>query len=284
MVVTGIQDGLLHFTDIGGIDTRILPGTLVNVHARKLLSGVVIQPPDYLLPPSQQGKAVRMEYLFVDTGLSKTDVEELVHTGDLISFAQTPIELSGNSLSGHSLDNRASVAALTHCLHELKKMQHDWDVFAVATSQEELGLGGGYTSPFDIRPQIGVAIDVGFAKGPGANDWRTIELSKGPSLGWGPNIHPYIFKRFEEVANQYDIPHQKDYMPRHSGTDAYAIQVVAEGIPTMLLSVPLRYMHTPVELVAMKDIERTGWLMARTIANLEIDFLEKISWDEVNDD
>ena len=284
MIVTGINGGLLRFTDIGGIDNRILPGTIVNIHAKKLLTGIVIQPPDYLLPSSQQGKAVGKEYLYIDTGLREQEVTELVGTGDVISFAQLPIELSGDALAGHSLDNRASVAALTSCLQELNNMQHAWDVIAVATVQEEVGLVGGYTSPFEIRPQIAVAIDVGFAKGPGANDWRTIELSKGPSLGWGPNIHPYIFKRFEEIAKQYDIPHQKDYMPRHSGTDAYAMQVVAEGIPTMLLSVPLRYMHTPVELVSMKDIERTGRLLAQTIVSLEMDFLEKISWDEAKDD
>lgn len=284
MIVSGIKDGLLRFTDIGGIDTRILPGTIVKIHAKKLLTGVVVQPPDYLLPSSQQGKAVGMEYLFVDTGLPNQEVTELVQVGDLISFAQQPIDLSADALAGHSLDNRASVAALTYCLQELNKMKHAWDVIAVATIQEEVGLVGAFTSPFDIRPQVAVAIDVGFAKGPGANDWRTIELSKGPSLGWGPNIHPYIFKRFEEIADQYDIPHQKDYMPSHSGTDAYAMQVVAEGIPTMLLSVPLRYMHTPVEIVTMKDIERTGRLLAQTIASLEMDFLEKISWDEVKDD
>lgn len=284
LMVIDIKDGLLRFTGIGGVDPRILPGQLVTVHGRQDLPGVVVQPPDYFLPPSQVGKSVEMQYLFVDTGLYAKDVSELVRIGDLISFAQLPLELSGDTLAGHSLDNRASVAAVTYCLNELKNMQHSWDVIAVATVQEEETLGGAFTSPFELRPQIAVAIDVGFAKGPGANDWRTIELSKGPSLGWGPNIHPYIYKRFADIAEKYDIPSQKDFMPRHSGTDAYAMQVVAEGIPTMLLSVPLRYMHTPVELVAMKDLERTGRLLAQTIVSLEMDFMEKISWDEVNDE
>jgi endoglucanase len=284
LMVIDIKDGLLRFTGVGGVDARILPGQLVIVHGRQDIQGVIVQPPDYLLPPSQAGKSVEMQYLFVDTGLYAKNVSELVRIGDLISFAQPPLELSGDTLAGHSLDNRASVAAVTHCLNELKNMQHTWDVIAVATVQEEESLGGGFTSPFELRPQIAVAIDVGFAKGPGANDWRTISLSKGPSLGWGPNIHPYIYKRFAEIADQYDIPCQKDFMPRHSGTDAYAMQVVAEGIPTMLLSVPLRYMHTPVELVAMKDLERTGRLLAQTIVSLETDFMEKISWDEVNDE
>ncbi len=284
LMVIDIKDGLLRFTKVGGVDTRVLPGQLVTVHGRQDLQGVVVQPPDYLLPSSQAGRSVEMQYLFVDTGFHAQDVSDLVRIGDLISFAQPPMELSGDTIAGHSLDNRASVAAVTHCLNELKNMQHAWDVVAVATVQEEENLSGAITSPFELRPQIAVAIDVGFAKGPGANDWRTIALSKGPSLGWGPNIHPYIFKRFAEIAEQYDIPSQKDFMPGHSGTDAYAMQVVAEGIPTMLLSVPLRYMHTPVEMVAMKDLERTGRLLAQTIVSLEMDFMDKISWDEVNDE
>jgi endoglucanase len=222
--------------------------------------------------------------MFVDTGLLEKDVRDLVRTGDLISFAQEPLELSGNTLAGHSLDNRASVAAITHCLQELKHLQHAWDVWAVATVQEEETLAGALTSPVSIKPKIAVAIDVTFAKGPGANDWRTVTLAKGPSLGWGPNIHPYIYRFFEEIAEKLDIPFQRDYMPSHSGTDAYAMQVIEEGIPTMVVSVPLRYMHTPVELIAMKDLERTGHLLAETIARLEVDFLDRINWDEVEDE
>ena len=284
LMVTAIQDGFLRFTEVGGVDPRILPGQQVVVHGRKELAAVVVQPADYFLPAAQQGKSVAMEYLFVDTGLPAQEVNELVNVGDLISFAQLPLELSGSTLVGHSLDNRASVAAITYCLQELQHLKHSWDVWAVATVQEEETLAGAITSPFSLKPQIAVAIDVTFAKGPGANDWRTVTLSKGPSLGWGPNIHPYIYKKFLQIADQLDLPHQKDYMPRHSGTDAYGMQVVAEGIPTMLVSIPLRYMHTPVEMIALKDLERTGRLLAETIARLEMDFMEKISWDEVSDE
>ncbi|PKN88574.1 MAG: aminopeptidase [Chloroflexi bacterium HGW-Chloroflexi-8] len=284
LMVTGFKNGLLRFTEIGGIDPRILPGQLVNIQGRKEIPGVVVQPADYLLPPSERGKSVNMHYLFVDTGLHEKDVLEQIRIGDLISFAQKPLELTGNTLAGHSLDNRASVAAITQCLIELSHLQHAWDVWAVATVQEEETLGGAITSTFDLKPDIAVAIDVTFAKGPGANDWRTVTLSKGPSLGWGPNIHPHIYKKFEEIAEKLDIPYQKDYMPSHSGTDAFGMQVVEEGVPTMVVSVPLRYMHTPVELIAMKDLERTGRLIAEVIARLEVDFLEKLSWDEVEDE
>lgn len=284
LMVTGLQEGLLRFTEVGGVDPRILPGLRVTVHGRKDLPGVVVQPPDYLLEPSQRGKSVAMEYLFIDMGLEDKEVNELVKVGDLVSFAQEPLELSGKTIVGHSLDNRISIAAITYCLQELQHMKHNWDVWAVATVQEEETLGGGFTSPFQLNPTIAVAIDVTFGKGPGANDWRTVNLSKGPTLGWGSNAHPYIHKKFLDVAEELEIPFQKEYIPRHSGTDAYAMQVVAGGFPTMVIGIPLRYMHTPVEMIAMKDMERAGRLMAETIVRLEVDFMEKITWDEVKDE
>jgi endoglucanase len=284
LMVTGLQEGLLRFTEVGGVDPRILPGLRVTIHGRKDLPGVVVQPPDYLLEPSQRGKSVAMEYLFIDMGLEDKEVNELVKVGDLVSFAQEPLELSGKTIVGHSLDNRISIAAITYCLQELQHMKHNWDVWAVATVQEEETLGGGFTSPFQLNPTIAVAIDVTFGKGPGANDWRTVNLSKGPTLAWGPNAHPYIHKKFLDVAEELEIPFQKEYIPRHSGTDAYAMQVVAGGFPTMVIGIPLRYMHTPVEMIALKDMERAGRLIAETIVRLEVDFMEKITWDEVKDE
>lgn len=284
LMVTGIQDGLLRFTEVGGVDPRILPGLRVTVHGTKDMPGVVVQPPDYLLEPSQRGKSVAMDYLFIDIGLEEEQVNQSVKIGDLVSFAQVPLELSGKTVVGHSLDNRISVMAITYCLQELQHMKHTWDVWAVATVQEEETLGGGFTSPYEINPSIAVAIDVTFAKGPGANDWRTVGLAKGPTLAWGPNAHPYVHKKFKEVADQLEIPYQKEFVPKHSGTDAYAMQVVADGFPTMVIGIPLRYMHTPVEMIAMKDMERAGRLLAETIVRLDVDFMDKITWDEVKDE
>ena len=280
LMVTQIQDGFVRFTEIGGVDPRILPGQQVIVHGRHEIAGVVVQPPERLLPPGNGDKPVAMEYLYVDTGLLPEEVQQLVRTGDLISFATLPLELSGETLAGHSLDNRASVAAVTACLDELAKTRHAWDVWAVASVQEEETLGGAITSPFDIRPDIAVAIDVTFAKGPGVSDYRGAPLGKGPVLGWGPNIHPALYKAFKELADQLDIPNSMETMPHMSGTDAMGLQIVAEGIPTMVISIPLRYMHTPVELIAMKDVTRVGHLLAGFIAQLEPDFIDHIRWDD----
>lgn len=280
LMVTTIEDGLMHFTEVGGVDPRILPGTKVTVHGRRDLPGLVVQPPDRLLPEEVRGKPVEMSYLLVDVGLLPEETAELVRPGDLISFAQEPLDMAGEAIAGHNMDNRASVAAVTACLQELQNVAHSWDVIAAATAQEEETLGGGYTSVFSVRPTLAVAIDVTFAKGPGADGWRTHKMNKGVALGMGPNVHPALFAAFKELAEKLDMPWEMDVMPRHSGTDAYAMQVTAEGFPSMVVSIPLRYMHTPVEVVSMKDITRTGHLLAQFIARLEPDFVEKIRWDD----
>ncbi len=280
MMATGLIDGLIRFTQIGGVDPRILPGQPVTVHGRQDLPGEVVQPPSSLLPPEYKDAPVPMEYLFVDTGLEPEDVSRLVHPGDLISFAQAPFELSGDTLAGHTMDDRTAVAAITMCLEELQTRKHAWDVWAVATVQEEVSYGGSYTSSFGINPDIGIAIDVTHAKGPGTSEVKIAPLGKGVAIGIGPNIHTFLFKELKAVAEDLELPYHIDTNPTHSGTDAYAIQVTMEGKPSAVLSIPLRYMHTPVEMVAIKDIKRVGRVLAELITRLGPDYLEKIKWDE----
>jgi endoglucanase len=284
LMVTGISEGFLRVTQVGGIDARVLPGTPVTVHAtgangRSPLLGVVVQPSTALLPEEERNGPVALGRLLVDTGLLPRQVAELVRVGDLVSFAQPPVELSGETLSGHSLDNRASVAALTICLEELQVRQHSWDVWAVATSQEEVGLLGASSSTFEIHPTIAIVVDVTWAKGPGATDWNAFPLGKGPTIAMGANIHPVLHNTMKELADKLEIPYSVEYSPSHSGTDGGATQVAAEGIPTLVVGIPLRYMHTPVELVAIKDIQRAGRLLAEFIGRLEPDFIEKMVWD-----
>lgn len=280
LMATMVVEGFVRFTEVGGVDPRILPGQRVVIHGRKPLPGVIAQPPQHTLPPEEQGGAVALKHLLVDTGLLPAEVNRLVRPGDLISFDQPPIELAGETLAGRYLDNRASVAAATLCLEELQHIRHDWDVWVVATVQEEETLAGAMTSAFEIRPTLAVAIDVTFAKGPGASDYRTHPLGKGLTLGWGPNIHPAVHQSFKDLCEQLDIPYHLEVMPRHSGTDAYGMQVVAEGIPSMVVSIPLRYMHTPVELVSLKDIQRTAHLLAQFISRLTPDYVDKMRWEK----
>ncbi len=284
LMITGITEGFLRVTQVGGIDARVLPGTPVIVHPtgageNSPIPGTVAQPSAALLPEEERDGPVGLNRLLVDTGLLPRHVAERVRVGDLVSFAQPPVELSGETLSGHSLDNRASVAALTICLEQLQSKIHTWDVWAVATSQEEVGLLGAIGSTFEIHPNIAIVVDVTWAKGPGTSDWKAFPLGEGPTIAMGANMHPVLYTRIKELADKLEIPYALEYSPSYSGTDAGATQVAAEGIPTLVLGIPLRYMHTPVELVAIKDIQRAGHLLAEFISGLGPDFMEKIVWD-----
>jgi tetrahedral aminopeptidase len=271
MMVTKIDHGLLRFTQIGGIDPRILPGQAVTVHGVRELPGIVQLIPDRLLDSASAGKVPDYKYLFIDVGLPEKEVLKLVQPGDTVSFAQKSFELEGGYMAGHSLDNRASVAALTLCLEDLRGIELAWDVYAVATIKEEEAGVGSLTSAFSIRPDLAVTIDVTFAKGPGSTDYRSFPLGKGPTIGIGANIHPALYDSFTKLAREMDIPHGIETMPKSSGTDSMMIQVTAEGVPNMVLGIPIRYMHTSAELVSVNDIYRTGRLLARFISQLKSD-------------
>ncbi len=281
MMVSRLDDGFLHITNVGGIDIRVLPGAQVTVHASNgdELPAVIAMPPARFLPESEGDGVVGIRNLLVDTGLIQREIEKKVRVGDLVSFANEPIELAGDILSGHTMDNRASVTALTICLEELQNKSHLWDVWAVATVQEEVTLLGAFSSAFELRPDIAIAVDGTFAKGPGAGDWQTHPLGKGVGLCIGPNMHPFMHTKLKELAEKLEIPWFLDVTPTDSGTDAYAMQTTMEGIPTALVEFPIRYMHTPVESISIKDIQRTGRLLAEFVASLEADFVDTIVWE-----
>lgn len=280
LMISKITAGFLHLSEIGGLDQRVLPGQAVTVHGREDIPGVIVQPPGHLLPGEIGDSPVPLNYLLVDTGLTAREVERKIRIGDLISFAQEPFEMGKDILAGRSLDNRASVAALTYCLNLLGQRSHAWDVWAVATVQEEETMAGALTSAFQLEPKQAVAIDVTWAQGPDTPKHKSFPLDKGITLGWGPNIHPGLCEAFEEVADHLEIPYKIEPMPRHSGTDAYALQIARQGIPTMVVSIPLRYMHTPVEMISIKDIKRAGRLLAEFVSSLEIDFMDTLTLGE----
>lgn len=280
LMVTGIVDGFLRLASIGGLDPRVLPGQLVTVHGRADLPGIIVQPPAHLLPPDTKDKTVILDYLWVDIGLTPAQTNRQVRIGDLVSFAQEPFEMGEDFLAGHSLDNRASVAAVTACLENMRGRQLGWDFWAVATAQEEVTLGGATTSAYQLRPSLAIAIDVTFGASPGSPSHVTYPIGKGITLGWGPNIHPKLYTAFKDLADRLEIPVKMEVMPVNSGTDAMALQVAAEGIPTMVIGIPLKYMHTPVEVVAMKDIERAGRLLAEFVSMLDDEFLNQLSLDD----
>ncbi len=176
------------------------------------------------------------------------------------------------------MDDRACVAAVTACLHVLQGMNHRWDVYAVATVQEERGLQGAKTSAYASAPDIAIALDVTFAPQPGVDSDASCEMGGGPGIGVGPNFHPKLLERIRATAARHEIKLQDDIIPGASGTDAWAIQVALEGVPTALLEVPIRSMHSPVETADIRDIERAGRLLAHFIADLDAEFLSVIAW------
>ena len=281
LMVREIVDGFIYVHRISGVDNRVMLAKPVIVHGKRPLPGVVAAAPPHLLEAEERKKYPSFDQLVIDVGLPADEVESLVNVGDLITSEAPMIELQGSYLAAKAMDDRASVAAVTVALHELQMMQHSWDVYATATVQEESGLLGAATAAYHIQPDIAIAIDVTFAEQPGVPSDEANEMGGGPAIGLGANFHPKLFDKIVEVAKEYEIKHQIEPAVGATGTDAAAIQLAHEGIPTLLLSLPLRNMHSPVETLHLRDIERTGRLMAQFIASLDNDFLSAIEWDEL---
>lgn len=281
MMVRDVVDGFIFVHRISGVDNRVMLAQPVMVHGKRPLPGIVATVPPHLLSASARKKYPSFDELIIDVGLPADEVAELVRIGDLITPDVPLLELQGKRVAAKSMDDRACVATVTVCLDMLRGTAHHWDVYATATVQEETGLRGAQTAAYRIRPDIAIALDVTFADQPGVDSDESSEIGGGPSLGIGPNFHDKLREEIEETARYYEIKLQDDPIPARSGTDAWAIQVSREGVPTALLSIPLRNMHSPVETLDLTDIERGGRLLANFIAGLDSDFLTTIDWDEL---
>lgn len=281
LMVRDVVDGFIFVHKVSGVDNRLMPAQPVIVHGRRSLPGVVAAVPPHLLSADARQKYPTFDELIVDVGLPADEVAALVQIGDLITPDAPMIELGGSRVAGKAMDDRACVAAVTACLHELQTLQHAWDVYAVATVQEETGLYGAATSAYKIQPDIAIALDVTFASQPGVDADTARELGGGPVIAVGPNFHPKLVEKIKETARALELKFQEEVLPGNSGTDAWSIQVSRQGIPTALFSIAIRSMHSPVETVDIKDITRTGRLLAAFIAGLDADFLASIDWDDL---
>lgn len=278
MLVRDIVDGFIFLQGQWGMDSRVMLAQTVMVHGKRPLPGVVATMPPHLLTPETSQEYPSFEALVVDVGLSAEEVAELVSIGDIVTQDAPALELQGKRLAGKAMDDRACVAAVSVCLDLLQHMTHSWDVYAVATVQEETGLYGAATAAHRIHPDVAIALDVTFADQPGMDDLTTYPMDKGPAIGMGPNFHEKLRQRIVKTAEYHEIKYQDEPMPYPGGTDAAAIQVSREGVPTALIGVPVRNMHSPVETVDLADIERAGRLLAHFIAGLDADFLAAIDW------
>jgi putative aminopeptidase FrvX len=279
LMVTRVDGAFLRVINVGGIDRRVLLSQAVTVHGERPLPGLVGSRPPHVLPASEKRKYPGYDDLVVDTGLPARELARLVPVGALVTFDQRAVSLGDGLVSGKSLDNRASVAALTATLDALQGRSHAWDVLFVATTQEEVGAHGGLTAAWHTRPDLAIVLDTTWGTGVGVSDDKGFPLSDGLSLVIGPNAHPKLFDMLMEKAGKLEIPVKPEPMAGNSGTDGWPIQVSREGVPTAILGIPIRNMHTPVEIVALKDIERAARLVAEFIGGLDEAVLDKLSLD-----
>ncbi|MDQ7794998.1 MAG: M42 family metallopeptidase [bacterium] len=279
LMVTRVEpDGFLRFAGVPEVDLRTLPGKEVVVHGRRDLRGVVGHPPPHILSPEDTKKLPKLEDLFIDVGLAAVRARELVAVGDPITFRAEVRELKGGLVAGKGFDDRAGVAVLHQCLEELAGLHHAVDVYAVATVQEEVGLRGAVVGTYGIQPDLAIAVDVHLGDTPGVPEHKSFTLDKGPVITMGANIHPVLHRDLVAVARDLNIPFQLEAAPAGTGTDAVAMQVSRSGIPTALVSIPCRYMHSPVETVALADVARAGRLLAHFAARRTPGYLEELAW------
>lgn len=276
LMVTDIDErGFLKFKS-NGIDPKVLVSQEVIVHGKKDILGIIGIKPPHLMNDEERTKAVKAEGLLIDTGYSSESLRELVRVGDSVTLKRSLVELLNNNVSCKAIDDRAGVAALYVCASELQKRQHEFDVHFVLSAQEETGHRGGKVGSYEINPDIGIAIDVTFDSGKLGDEDRENKLGGGPVVCVGPNIHPGVRKKLVEAAKENEIPYQIEVEPGNTGTDAWDIQITREGIPTLLISIPLKYMHTSVEVVNLEDIKNTGKLLAGFVGKLKEEELEEL--------
>jgi len=279
LMVKDIDDkGFIKFTTIGGVDQRILLSQEVIVYGREPLFGVIGAKPPHLQERGERGTAVKIEDMTIDLGLPPQKVKELVRVGDIITFKSPLVSMQNNFVNGKSLDDRASVAVMLETMKELDKLNFNADVFFVATVQEEVGVRGATISTYGVNPDIGVAIDVTHGDTPDSPKEETNEMNKGPVICIGPNLHPKLSQQLIDVAEDYSLQYQLEVAPGPTGTDARAMQIIRDGIPTLLMEIPLRYMHTTVETLNMDNIEKAGRIIAFFIASMEEGWREWLSY------
>ncbi len=275
LMVKAIDDkGFLHVAPVGGVDAAILPGLRVDVHTREgVFRGVVGRKPIHLIEAEERAKVTPISGLFIDLGMSARRVKSLVRIGDVATYG-VGFEKYGKGMAvSRAFDDKAGVYVVSRVMEELKKIG---DVAAeyvcCASVQEEIGSRGALASSFAVNPDVAIALDTTHATdypGLDASRYGSIECGGGPVIARGPNINPIVFERLCAAAKAEGIKVQFEAEPGNSGTDASAMQVQRGGCASGLVSIPIRYMHTPSEVLKLSDIEDTVALLKRFIVDLD---------------
>ncbi len=261
------DEGFIYFGQIGGHDSVVAVGQRVYVHTESgPILGVLGRKAIHLLDHDERAKVPRTDDLWIDIGVdNKKEAQEIVQIGDCITYAQDMQRLQGERATARSFDNKMGCFIVAEALRLLKDKKISCSVYGVATVQEEIGLRGARTSAYGIDPLVGIATDVGHAMDfPGSEKKKVgdVKLGGGPIIARGANINPKVFALLVKTAKEIDIPYQIEAAAGGTGTDANAMQLSRSGMATGLISVPLRYMHTPCEVMNLDDIDNAAKLMA----------------------
>ncbi len=267
LMITDIDDdGFLHFTNIGGIDSRILLAKEVVIHGSKDIIGVIGARPPHITTAEERSKTVPTDKLCIDTGLCADELREVVSVGDTVTFADSFAQLGKKYVSAKSQDDRTGVAVMIFVMQKLKNYDLPFNVYFCACVQEEVGRRGVAAAANAIDPVFAIAVDVCHASTPDASQ-GTFKPGSGTVVSKGPNIHPLLLDYALEIMDENNISYNIEVDSDDTGTDAWAIQTARMGIPTMLFSLPLKYMHTMVETVHMDDVIATANAIYSLIVN-----------------
>jgi len=262
------EDGALRFTGVGGTDLRTVPNARVIVHAPDgPLPGVIGALPPHLLTAKDIDKMYKWEDLYIDVGLPSERVRDAVPAGTMVSLDGSVVRLQNGRISSKALDDRAGIAVMLRAAQLLSNRKYISHVTFVAASQEEVGSRGIHTAAYALNPDIAVAIDVTLAKmakeEPGTFPLDTVVATAGPFIH--PKLHQYLL----DTAKAEHVAIQRDFASSGTGTDADDLQVTHSGVPTVLIELPLSYMHTPVEVLCESTLEEAARLLTAFITGLD---------------
>lgn len=274
MITDFSSNGFLKFKS-NGIDPKALVSQEVIIHGKKTIEGIIGIKPPHLMDDEERKKSVNVNDLLIDTGYDNEELKSIVNIGDYVTLKRNFYELLNNNVTCKAIDDRAGIAAMYECAKEIANVKHDMEIYFVCSCQEEVGHRGAKIASYNINPDIGIAIDVTFDSGNLGDKDRENTLGNGPVICIGPNIHVKVREAIMKIADEYNIPYGVEVEPGSTGTDAWDIQITGQGIPTLLISIPIKYMHTSVEMVNIEDIKNTGRLLAK--------FIEKLNNAELGD-
>lgn len=268
--------GFIYFAAIGGVDAHLSAGQRVQIHARNgVVTGVIGKKPIHLMEAKDRETVVKLEYQYIDIGVSdRKEAEALVRVGDPITFSVTLEHLQGERVTARGFDDKAGsfvVAEVLRAVAGLKK-KLPCDLYGVSSVQEEVGLRGGTTSSYTVQPHVGICVEVDFATDQPDVERKhngDVALGKGPILPRGANINPILHDLLVETAEKEKIPYQLTGIPRATGTDANPMQISRGGVATALVKIPLRYMHTPVEVLDLRDLDHAVKLLVAVLARIK---------------